>query len=658
MMRVDKLAVAVFLRSCLQGGAMSLFDYPRINLTGVLTVSPGTANNDDYAGAATLPEGYGPYTGQTLALIDSKRVEPRTYGMSDADFIAWVQKAQTFDVQGGKQREIIPAEWNYYGGMGMNLGAAKVIGVTTGPGQVHTSPDSSLPVTALLGSTLTFTGGTVTDVNSEGSPPATQFFIDNLSLEGSQPWLAGAPSKGACQWLNFYRNVNLTADGGAGGYVYHVLRKGAGATIAIPGFEDPRIVGVILRYYLFQASQTTVGNEAIEALYAQKKANSSVVQLVATLAPLYANETIFTGPVGRLMVADTPNVATPRGSQNNGQNGLIALGPAVLAVDGDRISADFSGTFPDYFQAGANPKYDFGPVSLAVADGGASAPVGTVSYADTAAGNQGGWLFDFDISANPAARQILASAGGGTFQLRHGATVVLAETDYYVVSNQQAVYGEQGGSGTELVNQGSPEPASVAVFRRGQQLAAGACPPLTVWWYASVPLQAPGNAEAIATAWQPGRPIPIATAQPGNFLLTFTVAGQAPPPASYGTFMFPPFITNWPQISLRLLPNGEDFSSYYVDPAAAEPVGNARLTFEVLYQKVLRTYYLLYPAMNKIFQLNEESAVAPNAQAILDATETAAATWMSSHYMPRTRDLSRSRRTLLRAWCRKVLAEK
>jgi hypothetical protein len=51
---------------------MSLFDFPRINLMGTLGVSPGTANNDDFAGQATLPEGYGPYTGQTLALIDSK----------------------------------------------------------------------------------------------------------------------------------------------------------------------------------------------------------------------------------------------------------------------------------------------------------------------------------------------------------------------------------------------------------------------------------------------------------------------------------------------------------------------------------------------------------------------------------------------------------
>jgi hypothetical protein len=634
---------------------MSLFDFPRINLTGTLTMNPGTANNDDYAGSATLPDGYGPYTGETLALIDSKLVEPRTYGMSDADFIAWVQKAQTFNVASGGQRQIIPSEWNYYGGMNSQLSPAKVIGVTTAPGQVHTSPDSGIPVTSLLGATLTFSGH-FTDVNSEGSPPATQFFIDKLTLmtQGSQTWLSGGTSKGACQWLNFYRNVNLTQDAGSGGYVYHVILKSSGATINIPGFDAPGIVGVIFRYYLYQPTQTIQGNPAIEALYEKGGTNSAVIQLVATFAPLYETETIFTTPVGRLMVADTPTIKAPQGTQNNGPNGLTALAPAVLSVNGDAISADFVGTFPDYYQGvNKNPKYDFGEVSLVVTNGTQSATIAAVSYAETEAGNQGGWLFDFDISANPQAQQILTGAAPATFQLVHDTYfVVLAETQYYLVTNQQAIYGEQGDSGTQFVNQGSQEPASVSVFQYGQELAAGSCPPITVWQYASVPLQAPGDAEAIDTGYQPGQPISVKTGLPGNFLFTFTVAGQPTPPVSYNTFMNPPYITNWPQISLRILPNPEDFSPYFVDPAAPEPIGNDQLTFDVVYQKVLRTYYLLYPAMNKIFELNSESAVVPYAQAILDATSPA--NWMSSGYMPRTRDMSNSRRTLLQAWCRKV----
>ena len=91
-----------------------------------------------------------------------------------------------------------------------------------------------------------------------------------------------------------------------------------------------------------------------------------------------------------------------------------------------------------------------------------------------------------------------------------------------------------------------------------------------------------------------------------------------------------------------------------MDPSAKEPVGNELLTFAVVFAKVLRTYYLLYPAMNQIFPLNSEEEVAKRAGAILKVTEPAL--WMSIHFMPRTRDMSASRRTLLRAWCRKVLS--
>jgi hypothetical protein len=104
---------------------------------------------------------------------------------------------------------------------------------------------------------------------------------------------------------------------------------------------------------------------------------------------------------------------------------------------------------------------------------------------------------------------------------------------------------------------------------------------------------------------------------------------------------------------MRILPNDEDFSQYYVDPNAPEPVGNDLLTFDIVYAKVLRTYYLLYPAMNFVFKLNSETDVQQNAGGILERTDPKL--WMSTQYMPRTRDMSASRRTLLQAWCRKFI---
>ncbi len=640
---------------------MSLFDYPRIHFKGTIQLNPGTANNDDYAQqpSAVLPASFGPYAGQVLGLIDSKTVRARTYGMSDADFIAWVQKASTFDVVGSPGKEtppIIPAEWNYYGGMESEILSATVIGVQTGPGQVCHEASPGHPATAVIGANLSYSGH-ITDVNSEGSPPATQFFIDQLKLQkGTEQYLAGSPSKGACQWLNFYRNVNLTADGGAGGYVYHVMRKGdAGTIIQVPGFDDPKIVGVILRYYLYRRSGGASSNAEIEALYQKKTNNPATLEIIGTFAPLFADERIVTGPVGRLLISNMAQIPTPPGSHNNG-NGFIALAPAVLRREGDTVSADFSGTFPDDFQAGTgtNPKFDFGPVSLWVTNAAEGACLGPVDYADTDSGDRRGWIFDFDISANEVARRVL-EAPNARFSLQHQQYwTILGETDYYFVSNQQGIYAEQHGAGDCFLNQGTTEPATVSVYHRGRELAAAACPPITVWQYRSIPLQSPGDVEAIAKDFKPGQPLRVDTSQPGNFLFTFSIDAPALfPPKNYTTFMMPPYITNAPSISLRILPNDEDFGAYYVDPAASEPVGNDQLTFAVVYQKVLQTYYLLYPIMNQVFPLNTEAAVAAQAKAILRVTDPAL--WLSINFMPRTRDMSASRRTLLQAWCRKVL---
>lgn len=636
---------------------MSLFDYPRINFKGTIQLNPGTANNDDYAGAALLPSSYGKYAGQTLALIDSKTVQPNTYGMSDEAFIEWAQKAQTFDMKGspGQTRQIIPAEWNYYGGMDSQI-TAQVIAVQTGLGEIYSQPDSGVPLTELIGAAISFSGGHFTDVNSEGSPPATQFFIDGLTLaNGSQTFINGAVSKGACQWLNFYRNVNLTADGGAGGYVYHVIKKNQpGTTINIPGFDDPKIVGVIFRYYLYRPMEVANSNDQIEALYQKQQTNPATLEIVGTFAPLYADENILTTPVGRLLVCNQTQIPTPAGTNNNGNNGMIELAPAVLTYNGNVVSADFVGAFPDYYQNGENPKYDFGEVSLVVYSGSSSAVIDAVDYANTDQGDQQGWLFDFDISANQAAQQVLQNADA-QFKLVHASYGdVLSETDYFFVTNQQAIYTEQHGNGEQFLNQGATEPVTISVYQYGQELTAENCPPITIWQYRSIPLQSPGNAEAINTNFKPGDHIIVNTDQPGNFLFTFSIGDDANPPTSYSAFMNPPYITNAPSITLRILPNDEDFSHYYVDPTAKDPVGNDTLTFDVVYQKVLRTYYLLYPAMNQVFPLNSEQAVAKLAKAILQRTDPAI--WMSSGYMPRTRDMSASRTQLLRAWCRKIIS--
>jgi hypothetical protein len=446
--------------------------------------------------------------------------------------------------------------------------------------------------------------------------------------------------------------VNQVGDAGAGGYMYHAILKSLCPTFNIPGFEDPSIIGAIFRYYLYNIGKTITGNAALEALYREHGQNPASLQFVATIAPLYEGEEITTGPVGRLLVAPPPTISTLPLNNNNG-SGTIALAPAVLQQNENLISVEFVGTFPDNSQGSSNDKYDFGPVTLMADGNGTTARIGDVDYTDTAGGDQRGWLFDFDISGNAAAQQVLADPNA-TFRLQSGCCGnVLNESEYYIVSNQQAIYAEQYGPGDSFLNQGTTEPATISVYQYGQQLAPGTCPPITVWSYSTVPLQTPGAVVQVAQNFQPGQPLNVDTSLPGNFTFTFTVGNQPPPPSSYSAFLNPPFtiLTNAPQIALRILPNDEDFSQYYVDPTAPEPIGNDKLTFDIVYTRVLRTYYLLYPVMNVYIPLNEESAVSGAAGDIIKRTNPAL--WMTRKYMPRTRDMSQSRRTLLQGWCKK-----
>jgi hypothetical protein len=250
------------------------------------------------------------------------------------------------------------------------------------------------------------------------------------------------------------------------------------------------MVGAIFRYYLYNPFQPALTTAQQTLLYQKKQQNPIPVQFVATIAPLFANETITTGPVGRLLTASSQSIPTPAGDSNNSvitpNPGFIALAPAVLQQDETRISVDFIGTFPDNFQQPpsgrpTNDKWDFGPVNLVVAGNGTSVTIGPVDYTDTAGGNAAGWLFDFDISGNAQAQELLSDPTRATFSLQSENAqlgTVLAENDYFFVTNQLAIYAEQGGAGDSFLNQGTSEPATVSVYNRGVELTAANCPPI------------------------------------------------------------------------------------------------------------------------------------------------------------------------------------
>lgn len=643
---------------------MSVFDLPRLNFRGNLRVSPGTANNEDYAQQggqqALMPAKFGRFARDPMGLLKSAPVEVERYGMDDATFVDWIQSAQEFDTPADTRDRIVPAEWNYYGDMSVAAADIEVIGVQTEPGHVHISVDKSVPLTRALGATLNFFGN-LTDINPEGSPPATQFFVDGLELtiDGERLLGGGQTSKGAGLWINFFRNVNLVGGDGAGTYVQHIVTD---AAVDLPGFEDAD--GVLMRYYLtlpLLDDPTTENDPVLEQYYRDARKNPKTLDIVGTLAPHHTGEPRAMPP-GRQLISRTQNVGTAPNVPNNGIGNGVALAPAVASHRDGRLTVDFVGSFPDAFagRGRENPKYNFGEVTLRVVRGSEAADVGVVPYADTIAGDQRGWLFDFDLSttAGRAARELLSHQDARLELESPGWGTVLKEVDYYVVTDHLAVYAQQGGRNDVFLSQGTLEPLQLSVYHRGEKMEPS--PPITMWEYSTVPIQKPGDAIKRTDDLAAGEAITVATDDASARLLTFLVSGETNPrpdefpPANYADFAYPPtaFALTWaPSISVRILPT-PDYSQYYQDPEAPVPVANDSLTWDVVYGEVLRTYALLYPAMNNKIPLSDEAAVTEFAAYIVKATDPA--NWMSSRFMPPTRDLSESRRRLLVAWCNKV----
>lgn len=76
-----------------------------------------------------------------------------------------------------------------------------------------------------------------------------------------------------------------------------------------------------------------------------------------------------------------------------------------------------------------------------------------------------------------------------------------------------------------------------------------------------------------------------------------------------------------------------------------------KLTWEFVYNEVLRTYYILYPAMSLYFPLNSEQSVKAMGPQILERMAPQA--FLTTGYMPISRSLSPGRVELLRRWLSK-----
>lgn len=629
----------------------------------------------------------------------------------------------------------IPGEWNYYGDMGLTMLGVTVGSVVPAAGQTVSDPGGD-PV---IGAVVSYnnrpddTGrstGILVDINAE-DVPASMVMTEYLTVaKDGQALLSGLPTKAVTRFINFQRSYTLGGPNGAGCLFQSIVPLAAlpPDTPLVARFpaelNGESLTGVVFHYYLYRPLQvintfkysdnpgdenspwfaqmeelyrngpTAPGGQPTPAMTLPEVAelmrvngrNPDYIQVVGTIAPAYGNE-VDSCPTGRMLVPDASIPAPGATGNTDPSDPQYKLGPAVVRVNraSGLVSVDFSGTFPDKLEGtdfdplvtANSVKWSFGPVTLTIDDGTTRHDVGAVNYADTAAGNLAGWIFDFPIANLPQPVQDILDTG--TFALWGRLTdaggterdaQLLVEQEYLVLSDQACIFGEQLPQGGDIDrftdDTGMPVPSRIRVFRKGVELTTD-CPLVTVWEYDTTPNQDPGPLTLITTSFAPGQDLTVNAERNGNRLYTFTVEGQAPPPGfagirtsaqgTDGDGLYPPMkysalpLGFAPMINLRLLPNDVDYTHYY-EPGTNPPVGNATLDFGAIYNEVLRNYYLLYPAMNQRIPLNDPDYWNDPEMALRLFQRTQLSWWGRAEYMPRTRDLSASRRELLHAWAR------
>lgn len=736
---------------------MSIFDFPRLHVRGLLSVNVGTANNDDYAGT-TVDATYDPVTGDPvmapykdlpMRLADTDQVQPDSWGQSDEGFNAWA--ADELQVtSNGAQLKVIPGEWNFYGSMGIDMqftipdgmseSGTSYVSVASAQTDATTfysaaadldgAPNAS-SIKPFLGAYLSYQKRTdyqhssamMIDCSQEGSSQSSMVIADNLMLRTPDNKIlmsrqinettgnyagGGQPSMARTGLLNFQRNGNYPGPGGAAGTFQHVVKFETGLEYTAlqtyfeqhrPEGETRKITGVVYRWTLFRcSSQYRSDLEELKKLYAAGGTNPAVGTLVGTLAPWYEGDEQEAYTMGRLLQPYcTAGFATegpkglfdlPTGSAGNGAAGGFRLAPMTAAVNGSVLSIDVSNTFPEYYDepndfeayhddtlvaTTRNPKYDLGTVSLQLVTAAGSRELatmtfddsGTVSYGSAAFYNHGG-MVDIPLSFDGYTAEDLAT-GELVLQSTAGETY-LYEPELMVISQESTSYCEQelnGGSTSVYNYAGQQQPIKLCIYKKGV--------PITDAEYEA--LVAAGNG-LVAVTWtlNPLELIPTAnkyqTAEADvtdlNFELATDVSAagtdivaifqKGKTPLYGGPFKEQvnlDYMVN-PLIYVRKLPN-EDFSRYYENPGQSPLMGNETLHFGVIYEQIFRNYFLLYPAMSQMVPMNDPQEWSNPNMANKLKERIANNNWLSYQYMPRTRDLSRSRTELLEAFCNAII---
>lgn len=429
---------------------MSVLSFPRVYFKGFMCWDPATANNNDY---------FPTYDDVRVALnwdfFRTHEIDINTENYPEK-FRPWATEVQTIDITQPdgtiRSTPAIPAEWNYFGGNAAYFvryddqakGIKKQTLVTGGVLEDGTFVDND----PLIGKPVVLSGNPFGDPagpspgrlvdNNPVSTYDSQIYFKSLALGDATTGIAGAREhRMQARFLNFTRNFNIGAAGGASVTWQTCFAKGDGLEINNPGdspllkaleeaLDAPNARGVMVEFntylnlyfqngYFNDFQPQPKANDELPPLYRQALGNeidlfsNPCYSRVAGVIGVWHDDDVATVPNGRYLVPTDAYLCNPKSktpcwdsaapqdvaqerpfkgatdvtSEENSdinvpQRNLkpaVQLGVSVAKVDFDHniLSLDLLNTFPEWYWEGE--KADFGAVTIGVHQNDAFSPI-------------------------------------------------------------------------------------------------------------------------------------------------------------------------------------------------------------------------------------------------------------------------------------------
>lgn len=653
---------------------MSALNRPRLHFVGQMSVSTPTVNNNNWD-----------------LVIEPQQctLYQKFLDMSDDQFRQAMKQLVMLNLSVIHEglMPTLEGNWNFYGDNSVVWNDTTITAYDPPGGGRVTSGDPAigLPV-AIAGNQWgdDATPAIIVDLDPT-SDFSSQMFIPSFTVGGAAAGFAATTNEQAgiprthAHWLDQFRNLTTFPDACFAATWQLALPN---ATLAFTPGASPALgelaaaakasQGLVVRFctYFFNRSYT---DPQLAKLFALGKTvmNASIGVTLGTIAPWLPGEW-GTVPVGRRL-NPLAQLQNPIPDRFVGQYEL-APACAALSPDGSSITLDLVAAFRDTWLPPPPPpsddpnppdlnptpppppsvltKADIGPATLQVVDaGGVAHDIAPVDY------RMETYLAGAGILELPVPPGLAGTVAAGTLQIvapDAGSTdPILVERPLVAESDDRATYLTLGQSATVTINvrergvvPAKPVAVTIVQYRSLEDLPP--TPDGTHPIPEKLTLPVGGKITPVVTVTPDGGftdpngnlALTLTGVEPGLCILLLTPDGATPPANLNG---FSPQWTWLYFIHVRVLPSDADLDA----------IPDDQVTWDLVYEKVLRYYYKVFPTMDAHLPLNDKAACERAAQVLIMLTD--ASNWDSTLYMPITREMSDGKRRLLHRWCNRVL---